>query len=102
MGCATLILGGCGQNAAQGHVQPYAKVLSDEPVNHLPSNLPQKFTPNFTRYPLIASKTLKIVHRRDCALTAAIPTADRDYFRAWSQAGQAGYKPCDACRPDLP
>ena len=100
---ATGSLGGCTQGASQDNVRkPYAKVANDEPVSHLPSYLPQKFTPNFTRYPLIASKSKKIVHRRDCALTEAIPAADRTYFRAFPQAGEQGYKPCEVCRPDLP
>ena len=97
------LLCGCGPSAAHEAVrQPYAKVASDEPVSNLPSYLPQKFTPNSARYPMIASKSKKIVHRRDCALTEAIPAADRDYFRAFRPADEQGYKPCEACRPDLP
>jgi len=97
------LLSACSQSASSDNVRkPYAKTANTDPVSNLPGYLPQKFTPNFTRFPLIASKSKKIVHRRDCALTDAIPTADRDYFRAFRSADAQGYKACDACRPDLP
>jgi hypothetical protein len=103
LGLALLGAGGCGQGVSHDAVRkPYAKVANAEPVSNLPGYLPQKFTPSLTHYPLIASKSKKIVHRRDCALTEAIPAADRDYFRGFRPADEQGYKPCDACRPDLP
>lgn len=98
---ALCLLGGCGPAAPQaGSPQAYAKIADEDPVSNLPSTLPQKFTPNAARYPFIASKTVKVVHRRDCALTESIAAADRDYFRAFRIAGEQGYKPCEACRPD--
>lgn len=103
LGVCLLSAGGCGQSASQDNVRhSYAKVANSEPVSNLPSYLPQKFTPDFTHYPLIASKSKKIVHRRDCRLTEAIPAADREYFRGFRSAEEQGYKPCEDCRPDLP
>jgi hypothetical protein len=98
-----LAAAGCGQKASQSTARlPYAKVANAEPVSSLPSYLPKKFTPSFTHYPLTASKSMKIVHRRDCAVTETIPAADRAYFRVYQQASDQGYQPCQACRPDLP
>jgi hypothetical protein len=97
-----LIISGCGggKTGAAG-VPDYPKAINQEMKSNLPSDLPQQFAPNASRYPLTASKAHKIVHRRDCAQTDLIAGGDREYFRAFKQAQEQEYQPCQACRPDI-
>jgi hypothetical protein len=96
-------LAGCGnRDTGREAPQAYPTAQNQSALSGLPAHLPQQFAPGFSRLPMMASKTGKVVHRRDCALTDAIPAPDREYFRAYPQAAGKGYQACGVCRPDQP
>jgi len=104
LGLGVCLLAGCGpQSEPNAQPSPQAQT-SEAPEPGVPAGLglPDKFAPTMSMYPIVASKSQKIAHRRDCGQLQAVASSDREYFRVFGMAQNEGYKPCPKCRPDRP
>lgn len=107
-GLAVLSVAGCGSRSPRtdpGQTQPAHPPVQQEEGMGGPQSIPglqAEVVPSFSFYPIVASRSQKLVHRASCPQLRRLPDKDRQYFRGYFLAEKEGFKPCPECRPDRP
>ncbi len=106
-GLTALVVAGCGGRPPEPNLgearpaRPLAQPEQQAPLRSIPG-VHAEVVPNFSFYPIVASRSLGIVHRTSCPQAQRIPEKDRKYFRGYPLAAKEGFEPCRECRPDRP